>query len=204
VTKTVKPTTTSQGYTLKTCSVCGATAKTNYTAKLIAISKTTLSGVKSTYAYTGKAITPTVTVKYGSTKLTKGTDYTVSYKNNTKTGKATVTVTGKGKYSGTKTATFVIVPKAATISSAKSAKTKTVTVTWKKDTQATGYELFYSTSSKFGSAKKITVTKNSTVTKTLSSLTKGKTYYVKVRAYKTVDGKKYYGSYSAVKSVKCK
>jgi hypothetical protein len=168
------------------------------------MSKTTVRGIESIYTYTGKVITPTVTVKYGTIKLTNGTDYTVSYKNNTNTGKATVTITGKGKYSDTKTLTFIIIPKAVTLSSVKSANTKTVTVKWKKNTQATGYELLYSTSSKFGSAQKLTVTKNSTVTKTLSNLTKGKTYYVKVRAYKTVDGKKYYGSYSAVKSVKCK
>jgi hypothetical protein len=204
VTKTVKPTVKAQGYTLKKCSVCGATTKTNYTAKLIAMSKTKVTGVKSTYTYTGKSITPTVTVKYGKTTLKKGTDYTVSYKNNTKTGKATVTITGKGKYSGTKTVTYIIVPKKATVSSAKSSKTKTVTVKWKKDSQATGYELIYSTNSKFKSAKKVAIAKNSTVTKTITKLTKGKTYYVKVRAYKTISGKKYYGAYSAVKSVKCK
>jgi hypothetical protein len=202
--KTVKATTKAKGYTLKKCSVCGTTTKTNYTAKLIAMSKTKVSGVKSTYAYTGKKLTPTVTVKYGKTTLKKGTDYTVTYKNNIKTGKATVTIKGKGKYTGTKTASFVIVPKKAAVSSVKSAKTKTVTVTWKKDTQASGYELVYSTSSKFSGAKKVTVSKNSTVTKTLSSLTKGKTYYVKVRSYKTISGKKYYGAYSAVKKVACK
>jgi hypothetical protein len=203
VTKTVKPTVKAQGYTLKTCSVCGTKIKTNYTAKLIAMSKCKVTGVKSTYAYTGKSLAPTVTVKYGKIKLTKGTDYTVSYKNNKKTGKATITIKGKGKYSGTITKTFVIVPKKAVVSSVKSAKTKTVTVKWKKDSQSTGYELLYSTSSKFKSAKKLTVKKNSTVTKTLSSLKKGKTYYVKVRSYKTISGKKYYGAYSAVKKVKC-
>jgi hypothetical protein len=164
--------------------------------------KATIS--KSSYAYTGKAVKPTVTVKYGSTKLTKGTDYTVSYKNNTKTGKATITVKGKGKYSGTLTKTFNIVPKKATLSSVTSSKTKNIKVTWKKDTQATGYEIVYATNSKFKSSKTVTVSKNSTVTKTISKLTKGKTYYVKVRSYKTINGKKVYGAYSAVKKVKCK
>jgi hypothetical protein len=204
VTKIVKPTATAQGYTLKTCSVCKSTTKTDYTAKLIAMSKSAVSGVKSTYAYTGKAIAPTVTVKYGKTTLKKGTDYTVSYKNNKATGKATATITGKGKYSGTKTVTYIIVPKKATVSTVKSAKTKTVTVKWKKDSQASGYQLVYSTNSKFKSSKSVNIAKNSTVSKTLTKLTKGKTYYVKVRAYKTISGKKYYGAYSAVKSVKCK
>jgi hypothetical protein len=203
-TKVVKPTTSSKGYTLKTCSSCGDEIKSNYTAKLIAMSKCKATISKSSYAYTGKAIKPTVTVKYGSTKLKKGTDYTVSYKNNTKTGKATITIKGKGKYSGTITKTFNIVPKKATLSSVKSPKTKTVKVTWKKDSQATGYQIVYSTSSKFKSSKTVNISKNSTTSKTISKLTKGKTYYVKVRSYKTIDGKKVYGAYSTVKKIKCK
>jgi hypothetical protein len=203
-TKVVKPTTSSKGYTLKTCSSCGDEIKSNYTAKLIAMSKCKASIAKSSYAYTGKAIKPTVTVKYGSTKLKKGIDYTVSYKNNTKTGKATITIKGKGKYTGTITKTFNIVPKKATLSKVTSPKTKTVKVTWKKDSQATGYQIVYSTSSKFKSSKSVTVTKNSTTSKTISKLTKGKTYYVKVRSYKTIGGKKVYGAYSTVNKVKCK
>ena len=58
--------------------------------------------------YTGSAIKPVVTVKYGNTKLKKGTDYNISYKNNTKAGTATITITGKGNFSGTKTITFKI------------------------------------------------------------------------------------------------
>jgi hypothetical protein len=204
-TKVVKATTSAKGYTLKTCSVCKATTKTDYTDKLIALSKCKATIPSSSYTYTGKALKPTVTVKSGSTKLKSGTDYTVSYKNNKNTGKATITITGKGKYTGTLTKTFNIVPKKATLSSVTSPKTKNVKVTWKKDTQATGYEVVYATNSKFTSGKKtVTVTKNSTTSKTISKLTKGKTYYVKVRSYKTINGKKIYGAYSAAKKVKCK
>ena len=64
--------------------------------------------------YTGKAITPAVTVKVGSRKLTKGTDYTVAYKNNINAGTATVTITGKGKYKGSKSVTFKITAKKIT------------------------------------------------------------------------------------------
>jgi hypothetical protein len=77
-------------------------------------------------------------------------------------------------------------------------------VTWKKDSQATGYQLVYSTDSSFKSAKTVNITKNSTVSKTVSNLTAGKKYYVKVRSYKTIDGKKVYGAYSKVKSVTVK
>lgn len=58
--------------------------------------------------YNGKAQKPAVTVKYNNYKFKNGTDYTLSYKNNTKIGTATVTVKGKGKLSGTKSVTFKI------------------------------------------------------------------------------------------------
>ena len=61
------------------------------------------------YAYTGSALTPTPTVKYGETTLTESTDYTLSYSDNTNVGTATVTVTGKGNYTGAGSATFTIV-----------------------------------------------------------------------------------------------
>ena len=65
--------------------------------------------VPATVTYTGSAATPDVTVKYGSTTLTKGTDYTLSYKNNTAPGTGTVTVTGAGSYTGSVSKTFSIV-----------------------------------------------------------------------------------------------
>lgn len=60
--------------------------------------------------YTGSAVTQPLAVKYDGTKLTEGTDYTVSYKSNTYPGTATVTIKGKGDYTGTVTRTFVIKP----------------------------------------------------------------------------------------------
>ncbi|MBR3318095.1 MAG: Ig-like domain-containing protein [Atopobiaceae bacterium] len=59
--------------------------------------------------YTGSALKPAPTVVLGKTTLKRGTDYTVSYKNNVKAGTATITITGKGKYEGTATGTFRIV-----------------------------------------------------------------------------------------------
>jgi len=82
---------------------------------LSAATKTKISSVKLQYTskqYTGKALKPSVTVKAkigGKTKtLKKGTDYTVSYKNNKNVGTATVTVKGKGNYTGTITKKFKI------------------------------------------------------------------------------------------------
>ena len=65
--------------------------------------------------YNGLAQTPAVIVKDGSTTLTSGTDYTVSYSSNTNVGTATVIVTGMGNYTGTKTASFTINKAALTI-----------------------------------------------------------------------------------------
>lgn len=96
-------------------------------------------------------------------------------------------------------------PAKVTVSSAKSLSSKALTVKWKKISSAKGYQVKYATSSKFTSAKTVTITKNSTVSKTIKNLKKGKYYYVKVRAYKTdASGAKVYGSYSTVKKVKVK
>lgn len=70
-----------------------------------------ISGVsKSGYQYTGEAIKPDIKVYDKTTLLAEKTDYTISYKNNTKVGKATITVTGKGSYSGKETMDFDILP----------------------------------------------------------------------------------------------
>lgn len=84
------------------------------------------------------------------------------------------------------------------------AGTKQAVLYWKTVSKATGYEILYSTNSSFKNASKYTVTKQKTQKMTIKKLTKGKTYYFKVRAYKTVDGKKTYGTYSTIKSVKVK
>ena len=94
----------------------GKAATLNYTIKFYSaandaatdISKCTATLSATKYTYDGKAKTPTVTVKNGTKTLTKGTDYTVAYKNNTNAGTATVTITGKGSYKGTITKTFTI------------------------------------------------------------------------------------------------
>ena len=203
-TKIVKPTYDAQGYTLHTCSVCGDSYKDNTKPKLArtSIAKASVSGLKNK-TYTGKAINPTPVVKLNGKTLKSGTDYTVSYKNNKAVGTATVTITGKGAYTGTAKATFKINPKKTTLKKLTSPKTKKLKVTYSKVSGITGYQVTYSTSGKF--TKKTTKSVNASGTsKTISKLTKGKTYYVKVRTYKTVNGKKYYSGYSKVKKVKVK
>ncbi len=166
------------------------------------ITKATVSGI-STKAFTGKAITQNVTVKVGNTVLKNDTDYTVSYSNNKKVGKATVKITGKGKYGGVITKTFKINPAKQEIQKL-TAKSKAFFIDWAQKGSATGYEIQYATNSKFTGAKKVTITNNKTDKTTVSKLSANKKYYVRVRSYTTVGGTKYYGAWSAVKNVTTK
>lgn len=74
----------------------------------ISMADCTVTLSKTSFTYTGKAQTPSITVKYGNTKLTNNTHYTYKIANNTNVGTATITLTGKGNYSGTKKVTYTI------------------------------------------------------------------------------------------------
>ena len=185
------------------------TGKGNYTgsvSKTYSIKnnfkKATVSGI-STKAFTGKNITQSITVKYNGKTLKKGTDYTVSYSSNKNIGTATVKIAGKGSYTGTITKTFKINPAKQEIQKL-TAKSKAFFVDWAQKGSATGYEIQYATNSKFTSAKKVTITNNKTDKTTVSKLSGKKKYYVRVRSYTTVKGTKYYGAWSASKSVTTK
>lgn len=242
---------------------------------------------RTTYTYAGKAITPAVTVSMTgidgiSKELTAGTDYTVTYKNNTKPGKATVQISGTGMYKGMVSKTVSVYPAKASVKSVtntkkgltvtwkkvtgadkyilyrkagsgaykkyktvsgaktsyvdtgakngttysykvcaytaglqgKNANTKAacrvtavtakaakagkgkLSVSWKKNSKASGYQIRYSLKSSFSGAKRVMVRSGKTTTKKLTGLKRGKRYYITVRAYKTVKGKKYYSSWS--------
>ena len=185
------------------------TGKGNYTgsvSKTYSIKnnfkKATVSGI-SNKSYTGKNITQSITVKYNGKTLKKGTDYTVSYSSNKNIGTATVKIAGKGSYTGTITKTFKINPAKQEIQKL-TAKSKAFFVDWAQKGSATGYEIQYATNSKFTSAKKVTITNNKTDKTTVSKLSGKKKYYVRVRSYTTVKGTKYYGAWSASKSVTTK
>ena len=185
------------------------TGKGNYTgsvSKTYSIKnnfkKATVSGI-SNKSYTGKNITQSITVKYNGKTLKKGTDYTVSYSSNKNIGTATVKITGKGSYTGTITKTFKITPAKQEIQKL-TAKSKAFFVDWAQKGSATGYEIQYATNSKFTSAKKVTIKNNKTDKTTVSKLSGKKKYYVRVRSYTTVKGTKYYGAWSASKSVTTK
>ncbi len=85
------------------------------------------------------------------------------------------------------------------------AKKKGVVVTWKKVKNVTGYEIQLATDKKFKKNKKtVKVNKQNASKKTVKKLKSKKKYYVRVRSYKIVNGKKVYGSWSKIKTVKTK
>ena len=187
------------GYVSDECTVCGDVE-----------SKSVIYGVKSitlgstTYSYTGKSQKPSVTVKDSKGKTVPASSYTVSYSKDTKSvGKHSVKITLKGNYTGSKTLYYTIIPKNTSLSKLTAGK-KSFTVTLKRyTTQTTGYQIQYSTSSNFKGAKTVTLS-NKTTAKKVKGLKSKKKYYVRVRTYKTVDGKKYCSKWSKVKTVKTK
>ncbi len=177
--------------------------KASQTLSAKASSSSIVKGKTATITASGKG-----TITYSSNKKSVAT---VSSKGKITakaigTAKITVKAAGNSNYkSASKTLTIKVIPKATTLSSAKSSSSKKLTVKWKKVSGVTGYQIQYSTSKTFKSGNKTaTVSGASKVSKTISKLKKGKTYYVRVRTYKKVSGTKYYSSWTSKKKVKVK
>lgn len=142
-----------------------------------------ITGIASSYTYTGKAQKPKFAVKFKDGTTVAGKYYSVSWSNNKAVGTAKITVKGKGAYCGSKAKSFYINPKKAGKPALKVGKNK-ITVTMKSSVSATGgkyYQVQYKPASS-GSWK--TAAKTSKRTVTIKSLKKGKKYKVRVRAYK--------------------
>ena len=249
------------------------------------ISQLTASLSADIFRYNGAEQKPSVTVKSGDKTLVPDTDFTVSYSDNINVGTATVTITGQGNYTGSMTRTFtitnaripaVITAKSVTLNqstkktsvftaetdgkitlkssnskivkvsgtkiipvapgkvtltitaargqdyekaskkisvtvrplttsklSLKSTAKKQATVSWTAAKSISGYQIYYSQRSNMKNAKHITA-KSSAKSAVLKNLTSKKKYYVRIRTYKTVSGKKYYSTWSSVKSVTVK
>lgn len=166
-----------------------ASAKASTKVKL---SKVKVSKIKAK-VYTGKALKPAVKLTYKKKVLKLNKDYKVTYKNNKKVGTATITIKGIGKYTGTKKVTFKITPAKAAIRQVRKTKTG-LTLKLKALKQVSGYVVTYSSDKVMKKSKSVTTKKTS-----LTIRTSAKTTYVKVKAYKLVNGKKVYGSSSSVK-----
>lgn len=122
-------------------------------------------------------------------------------------GKATITITSKAtkNYKATtKKVTVTVNPAGTKLTGVKNYKGKKLKASWKKNTKGTGYQIQYSTSSKFKSTKTVTVKGYKSTSKTITKLTKNKKYYVRVRTYKTVSKVNYYSGWSNTKSITIK
>jgi Leucine-rich repeat (LRR) protein len=173
------------------------------TAKGVTVKWKKVSGSAGYIVYrkagSAKSWTKVATVK-GNKKVsyldkkakTNGTKYTYTVKAYYGSSVGSANQTGKTIY-------YV---KGTSLTSAKNSASKKATIKWKKNAKATGYQIQYSTSSKFADENTVTVKNAATVSKTISKLTKGKTYYVRIRAYKKVGSKTYYSAWSASKKVK--
>lgn len=178
------------------------TMPTNFTIAKRNVKDLKVTGVTDK-VYTSKAIKQkNINIYLGKKKLVKGKEYTVTYQNNVKCGKATVSIKGIGKnFTGSKTVTFNIYPRK--VNNVKvSAGDNSVTVKYNKNYGAvTGYQVRYATNEKFNGYK----AKNTANTSVkISKLGDKKKYYIKVRAYKVINGKKVFGNWSDVKKIKTK
>lgn len=175
-----------------------------------------VSNLESAYVYTGKAIKPSIrvitegleerdngdgtrTVTVYENILEKDRDYSVTYKNNTKIGKATVSIQGRGNYTGEQSVTYKILPQPVAVKTLEAAK-KAVMVRWGKATGGCSYQIAYRQCGK----KSWNYTTSKTTGKTIRCLKSGKRYSVKVRAYKKVGGKQYRGAWSKEKRIQVK
>ncbi|MCD8330773.1 MAG: fibronectin type III domain-containing protein [Lachnospiraceae bacterium] len=183
---------TSMSYTfIKKTSISSLTS----TSKGVKIKWKAVSGAKNYVIYrNGTKVTTTTSTSYVDTGATTNGKaykyYILTYVDSSSYSKSAVKKT------------YYL--KTQAISSAVNKSGKKIQVKYSKNNRATGYQIQYSTSSKFTSSKTTTkkVTSYKTVSKTLTKLTKNKTYYVRVRSYKKVSDTVYYGAWSAKKKVK--
>ena len=149
--------------------------------------------------FNGKLRTPKPTVKLAGKTLKRNRDYTVVYKRNRVVGLAQVVIVGNRAegYVGKACATFKIIPRKAALTSVKSPAGGTLKLTAKKVKGAKGYQFRIADNKKMTKRahKRLSMSR----TYTFKRLTEGGRYYVQVRAYTLINGKRVYGSWSAVR-----
>ena len=207
-TSTVKPTYSAKGYTLYKCSLCGKSYKSNYTNMLVLPS---VSGLKAT-SRTDKSIT------LGWNKNANATGYVIEYYNGAKwVKKSTVTKNTTVKYtvsslkpgtvnkfriraykatnySAYSYITVNTLPSAVSGFKTVSKTSSTSTLSWNKNTSADGYIIERYIVNRWIQTQKVVGSGN--VSTTIKSLTAGSTNKLRIRAYKTINKKTEYSSYT--------
>ena len=188
---TTKATFKADGKTESKCKLCGNVRKTTVIPKIVA----ELSA-GTDFAYTGKAVTPAVSVKNTKgTSLTKDKSYTLKYSSGrTAMGKYSVTVSLSGsKYSGSTKLYFNIIPGAPVVQA--SSDNDSITLTWNKVPGAKGYKVYsYNPeTNKYKALKTVSATSY-----TINKLESAKDYSYSVRAYAKVSGETLWGNHSLI------
>lgn len=203
---TVAPATfVANGAVKGTCHWCGNCITQKNIAKIALVSPS-----KTAFYYNGKAQAPVITVKDAKGNTLKyGTDYTLVYSSATRKaiGKYAVKVKFKGNYAGSALLYYTINPAKPAISSIAAGK-KALTLKWKKAAGVSGYQIQYSTNATFSGAKTVTAKGAATLARTITGLTSGKTYYVRIRSYKATTFNKQslyiYSGWNYAKAVRVK
>lgn len=156
---------------------------------------------QNSYEYSGEEIQPRVFIE----GLSENKDFEVEYPKECKNvGKYVITIKGIGKYNGEVKKEFRILPYMTSISKIKKGK-ESFYIKWnEKITQVDGYNIQYSTMRYFDEKESFTVDDKHIDEYTITSLKAKQKYYVRIRTYKVVDGKKIYSHWSLVKKVKTK
>lgn len=146
--------------------------------------------------YTGKAIVPSPKLTLDGKTLKKGTDYRLMYSENTDVGTASITAVGIGNYKGTISTTFKIIPPKVTSFKGVSG-TKAVTLSWAKNAQASGYQIFRKSTYNGKTYTKVKGISNGTkITWKNTALKADREYFYSIRTFKVVNGKRYYSGYT--------
>ena len=173
-----------------------------YTIKPITFNSKNLSVTfdKTSLVYYNSAVHPVMYVSFNGQPLVQDVDYKVTYSKNNAPGRATVKITGIGNFAGSVSKTFIISPqKVNSVSIAKNSAT-TATVSWGKVDKVSGYEILKYDANKNSFVHAVYASADSTSYK-FTKLQNSALHSYVVKAYKTIDGDKYFGEQSDAVSV---
>lgn len=173
-----------------------------YTIKPITFNSKNLSVTfdKTSLVCYGSAVHPVMYVSFNGQPLVQDVDYKVTYSKNNAPGRATVKITGIGNFAGSVSKTFIISPqKVNSVSIAKNSAT-TATVSWGKVDKVSGYEILKYDANKNSFVHAVYASADSTSYQ-FTKLQNSALHSYIVKAYKTIDGDKYFGEQSDAVSV---
>lgn len=173
-----------------------------YTIKPITFNSKNLSVTfdKTSLVYYDSAVHPVMYVSFNGQPLVQDVDYKVTYSKNNAPGRATVKITGIGNFAGSVSKTFIISPqKVNSVSIAKNSAT-TATVSWGKVDKVSGYEILKYDANKNSFVHAVYASADSTSYQ-FTKLQNSALHSYIVKAYKTIDGDKYFGEQSDAVSV---